>query len=151
MNNILSMLKPYAPNEGKTLVGQTADRQVPADRRYLSNDEGRPWTVGTCPGDWRGTCPAFTVDNAFGSGASYAFVSSGIYVFHGSGPAERALAIGSRLPVPLADILDVQAGTEYGQPVYILTTQVRGGVTGVIYRTTDQGRTWQRLADPAAG
>jgi hypothetical protein len=133
-------------HEGRQLVGQTLDANVPSDRRYLSSDEGRTWTVATCPGDWKGTCPAFTVDDVFGNGASYAFVNNGIYVFHGGGPAERALPIGSRLPAPTADILDVQAGAKPGDPVYLLTNQ--RGVTSqdVAYRSVDQGRTWQPLS-----
>jgi len=44
-------------------------------------------------------CPAFTVDNAFGAGASYTFVHDGIYRFRGAGPAEDRPVIGAHLPV----------------------------------------------------
>lgn len=135
------------PHEGKRLVGKTQDPHARSDRRYVSSDEGRTWRATTCPGDRKGTCPAFTVDNAFGNGASYAFVNNGIYVFHGGGAAERPLAIGARLPVRTIDLLDVQGGTKAGQPIYLLTKQVRGNITGTVYRSLDEGHSWQRLSN----
>jgi hypothetical protein len=38
------------PREPGLLVGRTFDPGVPANRRYLSSDQGRTWRVATCPG-----------------------------------------------------------------------------------------------------
>lgn len=138
---------------GTQLVGRTQDRSVPADRRYLSRDEGRTWRVTTCPGDVRGQCPTYTVDNVFGAGAAYGFVPAspdgrvrgGIYRFHGAGPAVARLALSDHLPVRLTDLIDVQAGTRAGDPIYLLSSEVRGTLHGALYRSADRGTTWQRL------
>jgi len=138
---------------GSLLVGRTQDRSVPADRRYLSRDEGRTWRVATCPGDVRGQCPTYTVDNVFGAGASYGFVHaspdgrvrSGVYRFHGSGVAVARLALSARLPVRIEDLLDVQAGHSAGDPIYLLSNGDSGTMHGLLWRSTDGGRTWQQL------
>jgi hypothetical protein len=131
---------------GTALVGRTDDPNVPADRRYLSDDAGRTWRPTTCPGDLQGRCPSFIVDNVFGAGASYAFTAQGIYRFHGGGPAETRLPLSDRLPVPISSLMDVEAGRHVGDPVYLLARGVRNGVQGVLYRSTDAGQSWQRLA-----
>lgn len=132
-------------HEGTALVGYTDDPAVPSDRRYLSQDEGHTWRSTTCPGDLDGHCPAFIVDNVFGPGASYAFTARGIYRFHGAGPAETRLAMSDHLPVPWRAIIDIEAGRRYGDPAYLLAKSVRNGVQGVLYRTTDAGRSWRPL------
>ena len=132
-------------HEGSLLVGQAQDRGVPADRRYLSADEGRTWRVATCPGDLHGVCPAFTVDNVFGAGASYAFIDNGIYRFHGGGPALARLALSDRLPFTTTTLLAVGAGQQAGAPVYALVNAARGPLHGLLYRSTDGGHTWHRL------
>src|SRR2546423_804622 len=133
-------------HEGTALAGRTDDPEVPADRRYLSDDAGRTWRPTTCPGDLQGSCPTFIVDNVFGAGASYAFTAQGIYRFHAGGPAETRLPLSDRLPVPLSSIMDVEAGRHVGDPVYLLARGMRDGVQGVLYRSTDAGQSWQRLA-----
>ncbi len=138
---------------GTLLVGRTQDRSVPADRRYLSRDEGRTWRVATCPGDVRGQCPTYTVDNVFGAGASYGFVHaspdgrvrSGVYRFHGSGAAVARLDLSARLPVRVEDLLDVQAGHSAGDPIYLLSSGMQGTMHGLLWRSADGGRTWQQL------
>jgi hypothetical protein len=131
---------------GTALVGRTDDPEVPADRRYLSDNAGRTWRPTTCPGDLQGSCPTFIVDNVFEAGASYAFTAQGIYRFHDGGPAETRLAISDRLPVPISSLMDVEAGRHVGDPVYLLARSVRDRVQGVLYRSTDAGQSWQRLA-----
>lgn len=133
------------PHEGSLLVGRTADAGVPADRRYLSGDAGATWTGATCPGDAGGTCPALTVDNVFGAGAAYGFVHDGIYPFHEGGAAGARLGISSNLPFHTADLIDVGAGTRAGDPVYLLGQGVRANVHGLLYRSTDGGKSWQAL------
>ncbi len=125
-------------HEGALLVGRTRDGSVPDDRLYLSATRGRTWRAATCPGDDRGTCPTFIVDNVFGRGASYAFVGDGIYRFHGAGRAEARLPIGDRLPDHGVGLLAIGAGTRAGDPVYLLTQDT-------LYRSADAGRSWQRL------
>jgi hypothetical protein len=131
---------------GTALVGRTDDPEVPADRRYLSDDAGRTWRPTTCPGDLQGSCPTFIVDNVFGAGASYAFTAQGIYRFHDGGPAETRLALSDWLPVPVSSLMDVEAGRHVGDPVYLLAHGISSGVQGVLYRSTDAGQSWQRLA-----
>ncbi len=126
------------PRRRGGLVGSTADTTVPADRRYLSGDGGRTWRVVTCPGDAGGQCPTLTVDNVFGAGAAYGFVppssdgrvQGGIYRFHGDGSAEARLALSDHLPVRVADLLDVQAGTRAGDPIYLLAQGTQGDHAG---------------------
>lgn len=93
-------------HEGALLVGRQ-DPPLPTDRLYVSANEGRTWRTVRCPGDLQGVCPAFTVDNAFGAGASYAFVRDSIYRFHGAGPAEGQLAISAHLPFRVGSIVAV--------------------------------------------
>jgi hypothetical protein len=87
-------------HEGTALVGRTADPNVPADRRFLSTDGRRAWRTATCPGDSRGQCPLFVVDNVFGVGASYAFTARGVFRFHGAGPAGARLDSATISPCP---------------------------------------------------
>jgi hypothetical protein len=106
--------------------------------------------VATCPGDAGGACPRFTVDEALGVGASYGFVRDGIYPFHGAGSAGARLSLSDRLPFHhTADLIDVAAGTHAGDPVYLLGQGVSGNVHGLLYRSSDGGKSWQRL--PAGG
>ena len=133
------------PQVGTLLVGQTHDAGVPADRRYLSRDEGRSWRMATCPGDLHGACPVFIVVNVFGNGAAYAFVGNGIYRFHGGGRAEARLRLSSRLPFKTAALIDVGAGTRAGDPIYLLGRGVRGHVHALLYRSTNGGKSWQQL------
>ncbi len=85
-----------------------------------------------------GACPAFTVDNAFGAGTSYAVVRDGIYRFRGAGPAEDRPVIGAYLPVRVSSIVAVGSGDRAGAPVYVATGER-------LYRTLDAGRTWAAL------
>jgi hypothetical protein len=87
------------------------------------------------------------VDNVFGAGAAYAFINNGIYCFHGSGPAEARLRRSAPLPVRVGDLLEVQAGTRPGDPIYLLGKGTRGTMTGLLYRSTDGGKSWHRLLD----
>ena len=130
------------PHEAGLLVGRTQDPSVPPDRVYLSADHGRTWRAAACPGVLRGSCPAATTDDAFGAGASYAFVDDGLYRFHGAGPAT------ARLPVPSRAIAAVTGGPRPGDPVYLTLKGPPGAGDTVFYRTLDAGRTWQRIAVP---
>lgn len=134
---------------GALLVGQTTDPRVPADRRYVSPDEGRTWAVTTCPGDLHGACPAFTVENVFDPGASYGFYDTGIYRFHGRGPALSPVRLGATAPFHSRDLIDVAAGPHAGDPIYVLVRANRGRVHGLVYRSRDAGKSWQLLAMPA--
>ena len=118
---------------------------MPADRRYLSLDEGRTWRAAACPGDLHGLCPTFTVENVFGAGASYGFVHDGVYRFHGGGPAGARLALSARLPFSTAALIDVGAGMHAGDPIYLLGHGTSGGMHNLLYRSMDGGRHWQRL------
>jgi len=135
-----------APYLGAPLIGRTADAGVPADRRWRSTDRGHTWTPITCAGDLAGVCPTYTVDNTFGAGASYAFIHDGVYRYTQDGPAATRLPISDALPARTADLLAVQAGLHYGNPIYLLTSQTDGNVHGTLYRSADRGKTWQRLA-----
>jgi hypothetical protein len=139
----------FDPHLQPFLVGRTQDRGVPPDRRYLSADEGRTWRAARCPGDLKGSCPAFTVVNVFGASASYGFVHNGIYRFRDGGPAGARLPISDRLPFRTANLLDVGAGNLAGDPIYALARETQGGEHGLLYRSTDGGRTWQRLLNAA--
>jgi len=132
-------------HEGTALLATTQDKGVPPDRRYLSHDQGMTWSVTTCPGDAAGACPSFTLDNVFGAGASYAFVRNGVYRFHSGGQAEARLGLSGRLPVRTAALAAIAGGTHAGDPVYLLADGVRGGQTGLLYRSTDAGATWRLL------
>ncbi len=136
----------FDPHEGTSLVGQTSATGTPADRRYLSDDGGRTWRAAPCPGALNGVCPAFSVDNVFGAGAAYGFVGDGVYRFVGGGLAQSRLAVSNRVPARTADILAVGGGARAGDPVYLLRTGVAGNVHGVLFRSTDAGRTWTRLS-----
>jgi len=136
------------PHEAGLLVGRTQDTSVPPDRVYLSADHGRTWRAAACPGVLRGSCPAAAIDNAFGAGASYAFVGDGLYRFHGAGPATDRLPLSARLPVPSRAIAAVTGGPRPGDPVYLTLKGPAGAGAPVFYRTLDAGRTWQRIAVP---
>ncbi len=133
------------PHEHNLLVGYPGGRGVPRDRIYLSADQGRHWHAATCPGDLRGVCPTFTVDNVFGAGASYALVGDGIYRFHGGDAAEACLPLSSRLPFKIADLLDVSGGERAGDPLYVLAMGQRGKMHARLWRSTDGGKSWQEL------
>jgi hypothetical protein len=135
-------LDPHLPG---LLVGRSSDPGIPADRRYLSSDGGNSWTRATCPGDLQGSCPLFTVDGAFGSGYSYAFVHNGIYRFRGGGPALSRVPVGSRLPLAISQIAYVGAGNRPEDPIFLLGKGDTQSSLGVIYRSIDQGRTWQKV------
>jgi len=136
------------PHEADLLVGRTQDPSVPPDRVYLSADHGRTWRPAACPGVLRGACPAATIDNAFGAGASYAFVGDSLYRFHGAGPATARLPLSARLPVPSRAIAAVAGRTHPGDPVYLTLKGPAGAGAPVFYRTLDAGRSWQRVAVP---
>jgi len=136
------------PHEAGLLVGRTQDQTVPPDRVYLSADHGRTWRAAACPGVLRGTCPAATIDNAFGTGTSYAFVGDGLYRFHGAGPATVRLPLSARLPVPSRAIAAVTGGPRPGDPVYLTLKGPPGAGDTVFYRTLDAGQSWQRIAVP---
>ena len=137
------------PHEAGLLVGRTQDTSVPPDRVYLSADHGRTWRAAACPGVLRGACPAATIDNAFGTGASYAVVGDGLYRFHGAGPATARLPLSARLPVPSRAITAAAAGgPRPGDPVYLTLKGPAGGGAPVFYRTLDAGHSWQRIAVP---
>ncbi len=126
----------YEPNE---LVARPAAGQG-GDRWYVSPDQGKTWHAVLCPGAVQSACPLATVDNVFGTGKSYALGNDGIYAFQGGGPGLQRLPLSDRLPVPAWDIADMQAGTRMGDPVYLLD------ISGVLYRSDDAGKSWQRLA-----
>jgi len=136
------------PHEAGLLVGRTQDTTVPPDRVYLSADHGRTWRAAACPGVLRRVCPVATIDNAFGGGASYAFVGDGLYRFHGAGPALARLLLSDRLPVPSRAIAAVAGGPRPGDPMYLTLKGPAGGGAPVFYRTLDAGRSWQRVAVP---
>ena len=136
------------PHEAGLLVGHTQDPSVLPDRVYLSADHGRTWRAATCPGVLRGSCPAATIDNAFGAGASDAFVGDGLYRFHGGGPATARLPLSARLPVPSRAIAAVAGGTHPGDPVYLTLKGPAGAGATVFYRTLDAGHSWERVAVP---
>jgi len=136
------------PHEAGLLVGRTQDATVPRDRVYLSADHGRTWRAAACPGVLRGSCPAATIDGAFGAGSSDAFVGDGLYRFHGGGPATARLPLSARLPVPSRAIAAVAGSLRPGDPVYLTLKGPAGGGAPVFYRTLDAGRSWQRVAVP---
>jgi len=130
------------PHEPGLLVGQTTDTGIPANRRYLSSDQGKTWKSAACPGTLAGTCPSSILNNVFGARASYAFYTGGIYSFQGAGAAGTRLPISATLPA--GSIIDVGAGTKAGDPVYLL---VRGSdAIERLYTSTDAGKHWQQLA-----
>ena len=134
------------PHDPGLIVGTVDDGRAPSVRRYLSADAGRTWRVGNCPGGLPGVgCPSVTVDNVFGAGASYAFYTRGLYRFHGSGLAEARLSLSEKLPVSPANVLDVQAGLRPGDPIYVLAKGMDDLRDGLLYRSSDAGRSWQRL------
>ena len=115
------------------------------DTRYLSADEGRTWQRTTCPGDLQGDCPRFTLDNLFGAGSAYAVGADGIHAFSGSGPSGPRLAISDTLPVKPAAVIDLGGGASYGDPIYLLGQGTSGQVHNLLYRSSDGGKSWQRL------
>jgi hypothetical protein len=133
------------PHEGSQLVGTGYGPKVPADRRYLSADQGRTWKVARCPGDRKGHCPAFTLANVFGAGASYAFQPDGVYRFQGGGPATIRLTLSDHLPLPIPNLIDVEGGTKAGDPIYLLGARSYGDLHNPLYRSADGGKTWRPL------
>lgn len=127
------------------LVGRSTDPATPEGRIYLSTDSGTTWQLSFCPGIMNGRCPAWTLDNVFGSGASYAFFPDGVHAFRGAGPAGPRLALSDRLPVPMAALLAVAGGVRAGDPVYLLARQGTARVPAVLYRSLDAGQTWVQV------
>ena len=138
---------------------------VPADRRWVSRDRGTTWKQTVCPGDLRGTCPTYTLDNVFGAGKAYGFYADGVHAFAGAGLAGPRLALSDRLPCRGADVLDAGGGAHMGDPAYLLCQASKGQRTklsatlpvtsdtsrvGTLYRSTDAGASWRKL-DPTAG
>ena len=136
----------FDPHQPGLLVGRTDDPAIPADRSYLSRDGGATWQAGRCPGDHRGHCPAFTVDNAFGSGYSYALLDNGVYPFRGGGPASTQPLAGVRLPLSTADLRDVASSGGEGSPVYLLGSPDASHPNGRLYLSTAGGASWQDLS-----
>ncbi len=140
------------PHLGATLVGQSTDARLPSDRRFLSSDGGRTWSAATCAGDLAGACPAFVVDNVFGTRRSYGFYprgpEAGIHAFTGGGLAGPRLSLSDRLPVPLSAISAVGGGLRAGDPVYVASRVVSGTVQGALYRSDDAGASWRPLVLP---
>jgi hypothetical protein len=132
-------------HEPGLLVGQASGPTPDGDRIFLSADQGHSWSVATCPGARLGACPAFTVDNVFGAGRSYAVFANGIYSFTGAGPALSRLPLSNRLPFPASAIEDMAAGTYVGDPVYILFKKQQGTRQGLLYRGTNGGTSWKLL------
>ena len=130
------------PHEGTAIVARSLDPTVPSNRRYLSTDQGQTWHAATCPGDLHGTCPAFTLDNLFGAGASYALLPDGIYRFHAGGPAEERLALSDSLPFALRGLVDVGGGTHAGDPVYVVS---QSSQESRLWTSGDGGQSWHDL------
>jgi hypothetical protein len=142
----------------QVIVAQITGGRIPADRRYLSTDHGRTWKPITCPGDWRGQCPAFTLDDAFGAGHAYGFYSDGVRAFTGGGPAGTRLALSARLPCTLSTLIDAAGGGKAAlllcqDPKVALATGPNvtpellnnPNLSGLLYRGADGGRSWQRV------
>ena len=136
---------------------------VPPDRRWVSLDHGATWKRTVCPGDLRGTCPAYTLDNVFGAGKAYGFYADGVHPFAGAGPAGPRLALSDRLPCRGADLLDAGGGARAGDPAYLLcqtplALEVARALpynsdisrVGTLYRSADAGASWRKLS-PTAG
>ena len=70
---------------------------------------------------------------------------SGIHAFTGSGPAEIRLTISNHLPVPGADVEDLQGGSRPGDIVYLLAKKADGAMQDSLYRSADGGATWYLL------
>ena len=136
---------------------------VPPDRRWVSRDRGTTWKQTACPGDLRGTCPAYTLDNVFGAGKAYGLYADGVHAFAGAGLAGPRLALSDRLPCRGADLLDAGGGARAGDPAYLLcqtplalevarTLPYNSDISrvGTLYRSTDGGASWRRL-NPTTG
>ena len=139
---------------------------VPADRRWTSLEHGTTWRQTLCPGDLRGTCPAYTLDNVFGPGKAYGFFADGVHAFAGAGRAGPRLALSDWLPCRGADVLDVGGGSHTGDPILPALPGVEGAANKavgdaagpfghqpgghVVPRSADAGASWRKL-DPTAG
>ena len=138
---------------------------IPADRRWSSLDHGATWKRTVCPGDLRGACPAYSLDNVFGANRAYGLYADGLHAFAGAGPAGSRLVLSDRLPCHGADVLDAGSGSRTGDPAYLLCQASKGQRTrlsallpvrsdtsrvGTLYRSTDSGASWRKL-DPTAG
>ena len=138
---------------------------VPTDRRWTSLDHGPTWKQTVCPGDLRGTCPTYTLDNVFGAGKAYGIYADGVHAFAGAGPTAPRLALSDRLPCRGADLLDAGGGSHMGDPAYLLCQASKGQRTklsamlpvhsdtsrvGTLYRSADAGASWRKL-DPTVG
>jgi hypothetical protein len=125
---------------GLALEGVSDDKSVPKGDVFLSTDHGLTWSMSLCPGGHAGACPKIVLENVFGAGARYAVYAGGIYPFHGTGPAEGRLSLGSGWPFALAAVTDMQGGRKMGDPIYARLK------SGVVYKSTDAGHTWLPLA-----
>ena len=160
---LLLSIDPHLP--GALVLTAVRVPGVPIDRRWVSLDHGATWKQIACPGDLRGTCPTYTLDNVFGAGKAYGFYADGVHAFAGAGVAGPRLALSGRLPCRGADLLDVGGGARAGDPVYLLcqaplVQRMRLSAllpnnsdtsrVGTLYRSTDAGASWRKL-DPTAG
>lgn len=132
----------YIPN---VPVAATRAEGVRADVRYVSSNQGRAWLRTVCPGDFQGTCPRFILYNVFGVGKSFALLPDGVHAFRGSGASGPRMD----LKLPVASVVEAEGGSHYGDPVYVLGHGPNPRSPNALYRSTDAGRTWQRIAVPA--
>jgi len=155
----------FDPHLTGALVLDVVNVPVPADQRWVSLDHGTTWKQIACPGDLRGTCPTYTLDNVFGAGRAYGIYADGVHAFAGTGLAGPRLSLSDRLPCRGADLLDAGGGAHAGDPAYLLCQASKGQRTklsamlpvhsdttrvGTLYRSTDGGASWRKL-DPAVG
>jgi hypothetical protein len=162
-NQPYTSLSLYAdPHLPMRIVAQLTGKGIPAVRRYVSADHGRTWKAINCPGDLRGECPVYTLDNVFGAGHAYGFYTDGVHAFTGAGPAGPRLALSNRLPCKTSALIDVGGGHTAGAPAYLLcqdpavplatppagehwTLDQNPSLSGILYRSSDGGKSWLRL------
>ena len=158
---LLLSVDPHLP--GAIVLSTVKVPGVPTDRRWASLNRGTTWRQTVCPGDLRGACPFYALDNVFRAGQAYSFYADGVHAFEGGGLAGPRLALSDRLPCRGADVLDVGGGVRSGDPAYLLcqvplaARDVRAlpgnadtSRVGALYRSANGGASWQRM-DPTAG